>query len=263
MPGVMDMFSTPPVSNPAATPTVDLSGTQPAPVVQPAPVTTVQPNTTTSLPTKPVSDVAPGGEAPVDNSSLAPFSKIWEDIPIEENVEAPVDPNAPVVLDPKDVQEVVSKQNLASSITPEQTAAITAGGEEAAKALAEIVNSVAQSTLVQATLVSNKLAEQAIEKAIARNAAGLPAALRAAQVAAAASTANPDVNHPAAKPILDLITPQILERNPDATPSEVIELQNTYLIALGEMFAPKAASTEVPDSQNWEKYLNSQLSVAQ
>ena len=260
MPGIMDMFSNTPVTNPVVTPTVNLSGTQP---VQPAPVATVGPNTTTALPANPVSNEAPVGDTPKDDSSLAPFSKMWEDMPIEETPDTPVDPNAPIVLDPKDVQEVVSQQNLAKSITPEQTAAIAAGGEEAAKALAEIVNSVAQATLTQSMLVNNKLSDQAIARALKAQAATLPAELRAAQVATAASTANPDVNHPAAKPILDLITPQILERNPDITPSEVVELQNAYLTALGEMFAPKTASADIPESQNWEKYLNSQLSVAQ
>ena len=101
------------------------------------------------------------------DSSLESFANLWDAVPKKEGA-----PTAPDTLDPAKLQEVIGKANLAATMTPQQIEAISAGGEGAVTAFNESMNTGLQQVMLQSTLASNKMIEQAVGKV---NTAELPA----------------------------------------------------------------------------------------
>ena len=118
---------------------------------------------------------APGQMPAEPVSPLTPFADIWQ---------TPTTPNpndSPAIfgaVDPKKVMESARQANFTGAITPQQMAAITAGGEGATKALGEMLQNVAQTVYGQSALATAKIVEQALTKQQEQFDARLPSMVR-------------------------------------------------------------------------------------
>lgn len=186
-------------------------------------------------------------EEPV--SPLDQFSKLWETDPTKEE-EGGTKP-----LSEAELRTAVSKADFSKSITPEMLASITAGGDEAGAAFKQAMNAVAQQSMVQSTLVSNKLMEQAVAAALAKQSSSLPKLLREQQAADHLKTSNPLFNNPAVKPVIEATRQQLLRQFPDATSTEITAMTNDYITALGESFAPKPVVKPNAEDVDWDSFL--------
>lgn len=183
-------------------------------------------------------------------SPLDKFSELWEPVVTDPN--APT-PEVPTELKAEDVQKAVAKANFTQAVTPEQMQAIAAGGEEAQKAFGEAMNAVAQQVMVQATLVSNKLTDKAVTTALEKQQAEMPSLLREQATTAHFSDTNPIFDNPAIKPVVESTKQQLLQKYPNATPTEITQMTKDYILAMGEAFAP---APETPEGeQDWNKFL--------
>lgn len=244
MAGIFDIFTTKPAEQAA-----------PAPVAQPAPATpgsipdAVDPN---AVPAQPVTPVAV--EPVVPDSPLAEFSKLWEDAPIDPNKPTPTKPTP---LDAEAVQKAVAKTDFSAAITPETLTAIAAGGEEAQKAFAQAMNQTAQQVMVQSTMVNEKLTQKAIKDALAANQITVQEQVRAQAISDHAKTQNPVFSDPAVKPVIEATQSQLSAKFPDATPQEITEMTQNFIIAMGGAFTPP----EVVNDNNgqgqtdWTKFI--------
>ena len=215
-------------------------------------------------PITPVADATPGTapngvipvappEAPEDSSPLAPFKQLWEDVPVDPN--NPTKPTAPVALDPKEVQDLVAKIDLTTVITPEQKAAITAGGEEGQAAFVAALNAVSQNTLAQATLASSKLAERNIQTAVERATASLPDLVRQSINANHLAESNPVFNNPAIKPVLDEARGRLEVQFPSESPAQITQRVNDYALAMAAAFSPPAPKDpNVLEDTDWSGF---------
>lgn len=272
--GILDMFRTAEVVSTPATPAApvkagvsDPAVSKPAvvpavpgtPIVAPttnipdpgAPLTVVTPATEANgvVPTSPVEPVIPE-----DTSPLAPFKDLWEDMPSDPNNPDP-SPTS-FTLNPADVEKAVAKADFSSAITPEHLTAIGEGGEAAKVAFSEALNAVAKQVLTQATLVSNKLAENMVEKALAIQAEKIPGLVRDNVTTSHLNDSNPIFSNPAVKPVIEATKDRLLIKFPDATPAEITKMTNDFILAIGETFAPKAATkSNDPDSYDWNTFL--------
>jgi len=212
---------------------------------------------TTSTPAAAPNGVLPNPEVtsqePKDNSPLAAFKDLWEDVPTDPN--APPSDTGPVPLKQEDVAAAVNKIDFSKSITPEIMTAITEGGEGAMAALVGVINSVGRDSLTQATLVSNQLAQKAIDRALEQQSAQLPNLVRDATVSAHLKDTNPIFDNPAIKPVIEATRQQLLLKNPTATPAEITKMTNSYILAMGDAFAPKIEPVKVAGEQDWSTYL--------
>jgi len=237
----MDMFRTNPAA-PAA-----------APVATPA--VAVIPGAGNIPPDGVVDGTVPGAPVIEQEAShpLDEFKGLWETDPNAK----PAAGDAPVVpLDAAKLTEVVNKANFAGGVTADQMALVQAGGPEALTAMAEIINASSRQVMTQSTLAANKMVEQAVKKATANQTAALPDLLRQQAV----STANPIFSNPAVKPVMEAVQSQLLAKNPTATPQEIAEMSQNFVMAMGESFAPPAAADpNAPVDTDWTKFVEEQL----
>ena len=244
--GIFDMFT------PNAQPTQPTNGTG-----NPGNLPDTNPNDTTLQNEATASNgVVPDGQTQetTENSPLDQFSGLWEPVENETGDESPA------ALDPTKLQEVISKADFSSALSPENLAKIAQGGEEATTAFAESLNSVAQQVLLQATLAANKMTEQAVEQAMAKQAASIPEIMKKQMLSTTLAESNPVYSNPAIKPVLEAVTSQLAAKNPNATPIELAEMAQNFVRVMGEALAPKADPQANGQNQqediDWSKFLN-------
>ena len=247
---ILDMFRSAPTPAPAA-PAV----AAPDPSQQPAPAGNIQDpatiaansNVDTGLPAAPDAGSA---DKPTADSPLAEFATIWDTNPNKD------EPAAPAPLNQDAVAKIVAKTDFSSAITPDQLAAITAGGEGATQAFAEAMNSVAQQVMVQSTMVSNKLAEQSIATAVEAEVAKMPALMRSQSAASHLKDANPLFSNPAVQPVMQAAQTQLLQKFPNATPAEITQMTQDYVVAMGAAFRPQeTVNNNAVGEVDWESFL--------
>jgi len=262
MSGIMNMFSSvfgggqAPAQAPANQPA---AGTQSAPP-NPGQIPQNAPNSGASN-----SVTAPNGTLPVTgdqmpgNPASTPFDQyadLWKN--------DPVDPNSPKPngvfgeLDPKKFMEVAGKIDFSKAITPDQLQKISAGGDEAMNAFASALNAVAQSTYAQAAYASTKITEQALNRARENFTAELPSHIKRHQVSDNLRRDNPMFSNPAVAPLVDAMEARFTMKYPNATPTEITQMAQSYIGSLGSVFSPqKPADGNQPAGKNepdWEKY---------
>jgi len=199
---------------------------------------------------------APNGVVP-DNvntpeSPLAQFEKLWE-----------TDPNAVASpeyaheqLDPAKLQEVMGKVDLTKAITPEQLAAINAGGEGATQALLQTMNTVAQQSMMQSAVVTNKMVETAIAKTIASMEAKIPGMLKEQNLSNSLNEKNPIYSNPAVKPVIDAVKAQVAMKYPNATTAEHLKMAQDFVTAMGSSLNPVAPATpDVSAGDDFSQFL--------
>ena len=234
----------------------------PAPTAQPAPapsgdasVQTATPtpaNTPAQSPGTAPNGVVPAGEqkevSPLDN-----YQDFWHNDPTAK----PQAEFAPEQLDPTKLQEVVSKTNLTSVITPELQARINAGGDDAQVAMVEAMNTVAQQTLMQSTTVANKMIEAQVMKAVEAMTAKVPALVKAQSLTNNLHEQNPLFKNPAVAPIIEATTAQLQTKFPTASAQELTVMAQDYVKAMTESLnpAPAPKSDATSGEVDWSSYL--------
>jgi len=189
---------------------------------------------------------------PKDDSPLADYKDLWQDDPKKPGEPAPADYS----LNPEDLQKVIAKQDFTKLATPEQLAAIAEGGEGAVAANLAIINAVAQQTLTQATLVGNKLTEQMVARAIQDSQDKIPALLRSQLATSHLKDTNPLFSNPAVAPVMEAVRERLLGKFPDATPTQITEMTQDFVMAMGKEFAPKENLNDNGEGgTDWAAYL--------
>ncbi len=256
---MFDFFK--PASTPASTPAPTSNVANPNPAVASGKQQPVQAQPPGNIANPPVTETvatpgtAPNGVVPnnVDTpeSPLDQFATLWENDP-----NAPKTENfTPEVLDQTKLQEVMSKVDMTAAVTPENLAAIQAGGEEATKALMNSLNSVAQQTLMQATVISNKMSEQNtinLQKSIL---AQIPNLLKEQGLSNSLAEQNPIYSNPAVAPVIDAVKSQLALKNPNATVSELTTMAQDFVKTMSGALNGEPAVTEpISTGQDWSKF---------
>ena len=232
----------------------------PAPTATPAAPGNLPDGAGVTNPATPGTDVngvvpATPAEPATTDSPLAQFDKLWEPVTTPEGQD-----DTPVQLDPAKLQEIINKADFTKTISPENLNRIAAGGEEAQAAFTESLNTVAQQVLLQSTMASNKMVEQAIATALAKQTASLPDLIKSQTTTNNLQTANPIFSNPAVKPIIEAVQAQLAAKNPNATANELTEMAQNFVTVMGEAFSPTPdASTEANQGQgdiDWTKFLS-------
>jgi hypothetical protein len=238
---IMSLFS----GAPAATPPAAAPATQPvtgaANPGQPLPGTQASGQTAPNgvVPAQGTDPNAGGNPGNSDASPLAAFTDIWQ-------TPTNTDPNANqsifANLDPAKVRESAAKVNFTGGVNPDQLKAIAAGGEGAVKAFQDVLNAVAQGVYAQSTLANVKIVEQALGKAQETYDARIPGMVKKLSSSESLVAENPLLANPAVQPLVGALQQQLIQKNPNATSAEIQRQISDYFSALGQSFAPKAAT---------------------
>jgi len=243
---------------PAATPAPDATPTPPnqggIPAKPEVPAATATDGTATNgvVPGEPVTPAA----APESDSPLAEFANVWDTVPSDGK-----DDSAPMQIDPTKLQEAVLKADFSKQITPEILAKIAEGGEGAVQATMQAMNSVGQQVMMQSTLATNKMIDQAVAKAVTTQQSKIPELLAKQNLSNSLKDANPVFNDPAVKPVIDAVANQLQSKFPQASTTELTAMAEKFALTMGEALNPGAAVTtganSIPADQDFSNFLDS------
>lgn len=201
---------------------------------------------------------AANGVIPPEAAPLDQFKDLWKDAPIDPAV-APVDTSIFGKVNGDDLMKAASSLDFTKTISPEILAAAKAGGEEGIAALMKAINSTAQFTYAQSAAATTKLIEQAIAKHTTQLQAGLPKALRQ-HATDDLIKGDPMLSHPAAKPVLDGIVAQLQVKFPDATPAQLKDQAEQYLVAFSQHTRaktdPQNDKVSSVKDEDWTEFFN-------
>ncbi len=189
-------------------------------------------------------------------SPLDKHAKIWETPDTSKDT-----PPAGLFdnVDPNKVMESARKVDFSKSLTPELLAKIQSGGQEATAALAQSLNSVAQTVYAQSAMATTKIVEQALAKQQEQFNAQLPQLLKSHSTQENLLAANPLLANPAIQPLVGALKEQLIRKNPNATSGEIQSQVMDYFQALGSSFAPKPATPkgkQVRAEEDWDKFFS-------
>lgn len=229
---------------------------------QPAPTPAPVPNNGINTPNAGVADpansfVPPGTVDATKNEEtpLADFAKLWEIEPPKEG-EVPQQVGVFGNLDPKKVQETVSRANFTQVVTPELLAKAQQGGEEGVKAMLTAMNAMAQQVLAQSTMASTKMIDHALGKNRENFLGELPSHLNKHIVANQLRADNPALNNPAVQPLIKAMEQQFVNKYPNATPTEITQMATNYIAGLGQVFSPAPMSQESTQNKGETDWTN-------
>lgn len=185
------------------------------------------------------------------NDPLAAFKDIWN------TVENKGEQTKSFNLDQDKLKDLVGKADFSSSIPPETLAAISAGGEDAQKAFADAMNTVARTVFMQSLIAGNKLTENHLGSAAHNQEQMIAELVRQQLTTNSLSAASPLFNNPAIKPVMEAVQKQLSAQNPSATPQQITEQAQAFIKALGEAVnPPPAPSGSLSDTTDWSKFLS-------
>lgn len=265
--GIMDIFSgfgggntnqptTPPAStapapnsgagNPGNIP--PNTGTPPTGDNVTAPNGVVPPTTTTNPPTTTTNEE---NKTPLDE-----FADIWKNEPTDPNKAKPTGVFGNV--DPKKFAEAAGRIDFSKVVSPEQLASIAKGGEDAQKAFATALNSVAQTVYAQSAFASTKMIDAALARAKEGFMADLPQHIKKQQVGESLRNENDIFSNPAVSPIIGALESQLTIKYPNASAREITDMAKRYVSAFGAAVAPAPETNSTKNSkrteQDWDEF---------
>lgn len=167
-----------------------------------------------------------------DQTPSDPFKDLWT---IDPKQKGPVDLGEfNFSFDQGKVDASINGLDFTKAITPELMGKISAGGPEAQAALLQAMNIVGQQAAKTALMASTKITETGIRTSGQRMRDNLPSLVRNESVSSALREDNPLFNDPSTAPMMELITQQMAQKFPNATPTEIRENARKYMANFAE-----------------------------
>lgn len=211
-----------------------------------------------SAQTAPNGMVPAGGDKPDPNKSPEDkFAKLWETPATDPN--APKSDDSQNQLTPEKMLEAAGKVDFKRVLDQDSLRKISAGGDEAIAALADLLNKTAQTVYGQSTVVAQKLIESQVSKAREEFTAQLPSLVKKQTMQESLLTENPAFKKPSVAPVVTAIQNQLAAKYPNATAAELNAMAKEYLKAAAEDFnpTPKKEPTAAERGTDWDKWVES------
>jgi hypothetical protein len=188
------------------------------------------------------------------------FKELWAPNKPVEGAPAEFNPSAIFDMNPESVAKAVGGINFAEGITSEQLQAITAGGEDALKTFATILNQSSAKAMTLATTASAKMIEKALTDASGAMDKKINTGVKLNQVNSQLQELNPALSSPAAAPMVQALTSQLTNKFPTASATEIKTLVTEYMTNFAELAAGKkepVADPATAGKTDWDVYMNS------
>jgi hypothetical protein len=182
----------------------------------------------------------------VEESPLGDFKDFWQTPKDQQQVDIA---DFQFNFDANKVNQAVSKVDFTKSVKPEQIQAIAKGGEEAVTALLQVVNSVGQQAMQGAIIAGAKVTETGLKTSNSRIASELPNMVRKNAVSNALREDNPLFQNPAIAPMMAAIEDQFASKFPDATPQELKEKSQKYMLGFAQEIAKATGGEFNPNAE--------------
>lgn len=206
-----------------------------------------------------------------DDPMLA-FDKLWEDDPVDPKNPPEVEPTTFLpTIDPAKLQENFNKIDFSKYASPEETAAIIAGGEGAAKAHASILNKSMRQAMLTMFTASSKMVEAGLATAQDRFFKKVPSHVKDILVEGNLTKSSKLMSNPAFAPMIEGARQRYQEKFPKATADQISNAVERYL----QEFVKQATVKDETDkptnveklkkgdgSADWEDWIKPELEQA-
>lgn len=205
--------------------------------------------------------IPPGAATPPQSQEQSPldkFAKVWETPPTDNQNTPPAGG-----LTPEKMLEAASKVDFSRVLDQELLKKVTAGGEDAVKALVQVLNTQSQAIYGQSSVVAKKLVDSAVEQATRDFASKVPELVKKHSLKEGLVTENPAFNNPAVAPIVGMIQEQLAAKYPNASSTELQKLAKEYFSGAAQLFGPQSTPSSGPkakDDIDWEGWINTSTS---
>ena len=228
------------------------------------------------VPTQGASNQVPGTPSPTAGTDLQQQQQQEPKIPLDQFADLfapPVDkdgkpiqntPDAPMFsYDPQKMLEHARKMDFTKTVTPDMLQKVAAGGEDAVKAMVQIMNTVGQEAFANAAVAAAKLTEHGLTKAESKFADKLPNFFKQQNVTESLRQEKL-LQHPAVAPMVDSVKQQIISKYPDASGEQIKEMVVTYFQNFAKSFVPTDESSSqrsIPgnrkqDNTDWSRFFS-------
>lgn len=146
---------------------------------------------------------------------------------------------AKVELPAAQLKAVAGKLDFAKGVTEAQIQAITAGGQDAASALLEIVNHVGRTSFETAMAANANMVQDALSRQADIHNGQIAEHIKAAQLGTNISRDLPGLDSPMARPLIETIRAGVLANNPGATADELTAETKELLMEFAGVIQPK------------------------
>lgn len=161
-----------------------------------------------------------------------PFKDLWT---IDPKQKGPVDLGEfNFAFDQGKVDASINSLDFTKAITPELMAKIAGGGADAVAATLQAMNIIGQQSAKTALMASTKITESGIRTNGQRLRDNLPHLVRNESVSNVLREDNPLFNDPSTAPMMELITQQMAQKFPNATPAEILKNARSYMANFAE-----------------------------
>lgn len=146
--------------------------------------------------------------------------------------------------------EISNQMDFTNGVTPDQLAAIAAGGEDAIKAFSSVLNTVSRAAYMNSTETAAHLIHNALGAAKTDITGKIPDMIKKATVSSKLRSENPLFSNPAVAPILSAVEAQIASKYPDASAEEITSHAKRYLESFAGAILPPAVPAADPSADN-------------
>lgn len=158
--------------------------------------------------------------------SLDDFKNLWEDEQPKDGEQPSQGKPKGLNVDPKRIRESAAKLDFSKVVDPALVTKALAGD---AQSFISVLNSVGQAGFANAMHATLLTVNKAMEDSEGRVFERLPSEVRKHTVRDSSLTNNPKLNHPAIRPMLEMVQQRIADKYPDATTAQVQEMAKEYL----------------------------------
>jgi hypothetical protein len=161
---------------------------------------------------------------------MSGLDNLWDNPPIDEKNKKPEFKGYLPEIDPKKFQEQLGNIDFSRNINPDTLAAFGRGGEDAMKALPDLINSIGRQTFSMAFNASSRMTKAGLDSVEKRFMDDLiPGAISDRLTDDELSGASELARHPKYAPMYRQVKSQLTARYPKATPQQIVEATNKYL----------------------------------
>jgi hypothetical protein len=236
-------------------------GTAPAPAATPAQQATPTANGQQQTPPTPSLQATPVVADPtVAIDPMDKFKDLWTPAAKVEGAPEEFNPGNIFKMDPASIQEAVGKINFAEGINADQLAAITAGGEGALAAFAQVLNQSSAKAMALSTQAAGKMIEKALTEASGAMDKKINTGVKHNQVNSQLQELNPALNSPAAAPMVQALTTQLTNKFPMSSAAEISGMVTEYMTNFATIAAGKKEPVVDPveaGKTDWDAYMQS------
>ena len=190
----------------------------------------------TNVPAQQATNEPSTGQSPTDQ-----FKDLWSNAGSQQGNQTPN-----FQLNPDQLNQVASRVNFTNGITQDHMTKVMAGGQEAAQALVEILNTVGQNVFKTNAQFTSNLTEAGYNSAQKTIGSTLPTLVTSHLSKNELFQANPQLRNPTFAPVVEAMHAQLQSKYPGATPAEINAHMGELLKQFGTAMNPAAPQQNIP-----------------